>query len=300
MDKRIRSPNYPALSLPEAIERVAALYRAQHTHAAPREVVAKGLGYNSLNGASATAISALQKYGLLERSGDELKVSERGMRILHPHPPEDRGAAIREAAADPPLFAELREKFPGAIPSDDLLRNYLIRRGFAPGAVTAVISAYRETSEMAEREGRLDDSLGEQPPEHPDMPSQHVRQRETAASQQTTIMPRSGVPFEITYTPGGKIRIAGELTSRERADEFIKAIEALKLLMVTSEEVERPETTASDRHNDPDGPAAGTNAGILWLVTQEQKAALREQGYTDDQIRQMKPADAHRLLGLAN
>ena len=29
MDKRLRSPNYPALSLPDAIEKVVALYRAQ-------------------------------------------------------------------------------------------------------------------------------------------------------------------------------------------------------------------------------------------------------------------------------
>jgi hypothetical protein len=162
MEKRLRSPNYPALSLPDAIEKVTALYRAQHTHAAPREVVAKGIGYNSLNGASASAISALLKYGLLERIGDEGKVSERALRILHPHSPEERGTAIREAALEPPLFAELNQRFPGRVPNDELLRNYLIRNGFAPSAVTSVITSYRETSEMVEREGWAHDSLREQ------------------------------------------------------------------------------------------------------------------------------------------
>jgi hypothetical protein len=153
MDKRIRSPNYPAISLPDAIARVTTLYRAIHTHAAPREVVAKGMGYNTLNGASATAISALHKYGLLERSDDDIKISERAFSILHPHTPQEKAEAIRAAAAEPALFAELAERFPGAMPNEDLLRNYLLRKGFAPAATTAVIAAYRDTSEMVDREG---------------------------------------------------------------------------------------------------------------------------------------------------
>lgn len=43
---------------------------------------------------------------------------------------------------------ELAEKFPGRTPNDDLLRNFLSRKGFAPGALSAVVLAYRETSEM--------------------------------------------------------------------------------------------------------------------------------------------------------
>jgi hypothetical protein len=158
MDKRIRSPNYPAISLPEAITRVTTLYRAIHTHAAPRDVVAKGMGYTSLNGASATAISALHKYGLLERSGDDVKVSERALSILHPHTPEEKAAAITAAAGEPALFAELAERFPGAMPHEELLRNYLVRKGFAPGALGPVIAAYRDTSDMVVSEGRGYDS----------------------------------------------------------------------------------------------------------------------------------------------
>lgn len=158
MDKRIRSPNYPAISLPDAVGKVTTLYRAIHTHAAPREVIAKGMGYNTLNGASATAISALHKYGLLERLGDEIKVSERALSILHPHAPQEKAEAIRAAAGEPVLFAELAERFPGAMPNEDLLRNYLLRQGFAPAAVGHVIAAYRDTSDMVAAEGRGYDS----------------------------------------------------------------------------------------------------------------------------------------------
>lgn len=151
MEKRMRSPNYPAISLPDAIEKVKTLYADIHKHPAPREVVAKGMGYNSLNGASATAISALHKYGLLEKAGgSEVKVSDRALRILHPHSPEERSDAIREAAFEPPLFAEIAERFPGRAPNDELLRNYLVRKAFAPSAVSSVILAYRETSKFAD------------------------------------------------------------------------------------------------------------------------------------------------------
>jgi hypothetical protein len=158
MDKRIRSPNYPAISLPEALNRVTALYRAIHTHAAPRDVVAKNMGYTSLNGASATAISALHKYGLLERLGDDVKVSERALSILHPHTPQERVAAITAAAGEPALFAEIAERFPGSMPNEELLRNFLVRKGFAPGAIGPVIAAYRDTSDMVVTEGRGYDS----------------------------------------------------------------------------------------------------------------------------------------------
>jgi hypothetical protein len=116
------------------------------------------MGYNTLNGASATAISALHKYGLLERAGDEIKVSERALRILHPHSPQEKADAIRAAAGEPVLFAELAERFPGALPNEDLLRNYLLRQGFATGAVGVVIAAYRDTSDMVAAEGRGYDS----------------------------------------------------------------------------------------------------------------------------------------------
>jgi hypothetical protein len=39
-------------------------------------------------------------------------------------------------------------------------------------------------------------------------------------------------------------------------------------------------------------------AQVSFFITQAQKAELREKGYSDDQIAQMKPAEAHRILGL--
>ncbi len=158
MDKRVRSPNYPSLSLPEALEKVKLVYDRQHTHGAPREVVVKSMGYNGINGASATAISALHKYGLLEGRGDEVRVSDRAMRYLNPMSAEERAEAIRDAAYEPTLFRELSEKFPGRLPNEDVLRSYLIRNGFSPSAVSGLILSYRQTIELVEGSGGAYDS----------------------------------------------------------------------------------------------------------------------------------------------
>jgi hypothetical protein len=40
--------------------------------------------------------------------------------------------------------------------------------------------------------------------------------------------------------------------------------------------------------------------GVSFLITQAQKLQLRELGVRDEEIRNMKPAEAHRILGLAS
>jgi hypothetical protein len=41
-----------------------------------------------------------------------------------------------------------------------------------------------------------------------------------------------------------------------------------------------------------------TVARVAFIITNAQKAKLREKGYDDDQIAKTKPAEAHELLGL--
>src|SRR3546814_557240 len=102
---RIRSPNYPALSLPEAINRVKTIHNAEQHLAAPKEVIAKHLGYNGLNGASIKNISAIAKYGLLEETGgDKMKVSPLALSILYPSSGQEKARAIKDAASKPQLF----------------------------------------------------------------------------------------------------------------------------------------------------------------------------------------------------
>jgi hypothetical protein len=44
--------------------------------------------------------------------------------------------------------------------------------------------------------------------------------------------------------------------------------------------------------------SAEAEAGISFIITKAQKAELRRRGYSEEQIREMKPEDAHRALCL--
>jgi hypothetical protein len=57
---------------------------------------------------------------------------------------------------------------------------------------------------------------------------------------------------------------------------------------------------ASSESNAEDSTAvpAVRGAQVSFFITQAQKAQLRAKGYSDTQIAQMKPAEAHKILGL--
>jgi hypothetical protein len=147
MSKKVtRSPNYPGISLGEAIERARIVYREMHTHAADRDSLAKILGYGSLNGASVTVISALQKFGLLEAAGVEYRISKLALEVLlYPKGTPERGEAIRQMAFRPSTFEDLHERYGTSLPNDELVRAYLIKAGFNPKSVGTVIRSYRDT-----------------------------------------------------------------------------------------------------------------------------------------------------------
>jgi hypothetical protein len=156
---RIRSPNYPGMSLPEAISKIKTLHKREQHLSAPREVMAKHLGYAGINGASLKALSALLKYGLLEKTKDgQRRVTELAIKILHPHEEDEKASAIREAALRPTLFSEIAKQWPDGTPSDENLKVYLIRRNFASDAIPEVIKAYRETAELVTPESSEYDS----------------------------------------------------------------------------------------------------------------------------------------------
>ena len=142
---RIRSPNYPQVSILDAVEDVRVIHQKEAQHFAPRDVVANHLGYSTVNGASEKKTSALNAYGLIERNTDrEIRVSGLAMRILFPQDDAEKREALAEAALSPKLFRELREKWPTNAPSNESLRAYLIRQGFNQNAVDQVIAVYRD------------------------------------------------------------------------------------------------------------------------------------------------------------
>jgi hypothetical protein len=117
---------------------------------ANREVVAKSLGYTSLNGKSNRAIAALIHFGLLEKSGNAaVRISDLGKQVLMPRDEREARAALVHAARNPSLYQRLFERFGGhGLPA--LLPNILVREyGVLPGSSDEVARIFRETVEYA-------------------------------------------------------------------------------------------------------------------------------------------------------
>lgn len=149
MAKLGRSPNYPRITFEDAIGKIRKVYGDIHTYPATKEVVAKALGYTSINGNSLAMLGALKGYGLLENAGKELKVSADAVAIMEmPEDSLERIDAINKAAFAPDIFEELREKYGEKLPKNELLRHFLIQNKYLPKAADEVIRIYRANLEF--------------------------------------------------------------------------------------------------------------------------------------------------------
>lgn len=149
-----RSPAYPAISLPTAIERARTLYRQEKQFATPVDSLVKHWGYSTLNGPAGLALAALKKYGLVDDEGtkDErrVKVSDLAVRILEHPKAESRDEAVREAALKPVIHREMWAEYGEDLPSDSNLIWTLSReRGFTESGAREFVKEYRETLDFA-------------------------------------------------------------------------------------------------------------------------------------------------------
>jgi hypothetical protein len=116
------------------------------------------------------------------------------------------------------------------------------------------------------------------------------------------------LPFHVAIADGG-LEITARIKNEEDAENLIQILQTVKPLL---QNIYGQEPTALG--DPPDAPDPGdhvervfegsmtphkeTETGISFIITKAQKAELRQRGYTEEQIREMKPEDAHRALGL--
>lgn len=150
--KKGRSPNYPRITLEDALSKIKRVYEQNHNYTAGKEVVAKSLGYTSINGGSLTMFGALKAYDLLESEGEGLKVSNAAVDlILLPQEDERWYENFNHCLSSPEIFREINEKFDGsALPSDSLIKHFLVSvKGYLEKAASEVIRVYRANIEFA-------------------------------------------------------------------------------------------------------------------------------------------------------
>jgi hypothetical protein len=146
---KMRSPNYPSIGLSEGIKAIQQIWDKEKRTAVPIDVLGKAMGYTSVSGPVRTKVAALRKYGLLEQSGGNYKISELGMQILHSMPEsQERRDAINIAAMRPESVRELYETHADA--SDEALKSYLlVRKSFSEAGAKQFIKAFRDTLSIA-------------------------------------------------------------------------------------------------------------------------------------------------------
>ncbi len=158
---RMRSPGYPGVPLSQAIDLVRLIHSKSRTNVIDRESAAKDMGYSGLTGRSLMLLAALAQFDLVGRAGKgDLKVTPTAVSILHGISPQEKLEALRRAGHSPRLFRQLYERFPDGIPSENVIRSYLIQQGFADVAIGPAIKSFMETNRFLEDAG-VSESHGE-------------------------------------------------------------------------------------------------------------------------------------------
>jgi hypothetical protein len=150
----MRSPNYPAYGLSEAIQMATTIWNKEERTVVSPEIAVKALGYQSLSGIARTKLSTLRKFGLLdETKNGGVALSDLAMKLIH-HPPgsAEYSAAIREAALKPELYKELYGSHAKA--SDDAIRSFLkVEKAFSESGAGQFVEAFRTTLKLANLSG---------------------------------------------------------------------------------------------------------------------------------------------------
>jgi len=155
--KRTRSPAYPAIALPQAMDLLGVIFRSFQSHPAPMEAVGEAVGMKAGGSSLNVRLAALKKYGLIDELGDtksggkSYRISALGKDLaVLPQASAEQAEALRKAALMPVIYEALWTRFGPELPADSLIRAYLVReRNFNAHQVDGAIADFRATIEYA-------------------------------------------------------------------------------------------------------------------------------------------------------
>lgn len=146
-----RSPNYPAISLVDAVDRVKMLYDKDRKAGAPIDVALKHLGYSSRNGAALRVLAALKTFGLTEERDGRIFVSPSALDVLvYPENDDRRKRPLRDCALKPATYQKVYDRYKDGLPSDETVKAELIREfGFNDKVVDGFLNDFKATLDFA-------------------------------------------------------------------------------------------------------------------------------------------------------
>jgi hypothetical protein len=149
---RHRSPNYPAVGLRNAVERVRSLYQKDGKAGAPAKLAAVHIGFASAHGEAMSVVAALKKFGLVESTKGRVAPTQRAIEIINlPETDLRREQALKDAALSPAIYRELIEQHrQTGFPADDVLQSELVTyKDFNPRAVAGFVKDFKDTLDFA-------------------------------------------------------------------------------------------------------------------------------------------------------
>jgi hypothetical protein len=112
------------------------------------------------------------------------------------------------------------------------------------------------------------------------------------------------LPFHVAIADGG-LEIDAKIKNEADVDRLIQILQRIKPLLQSiygrqpSVFADPPDTgRGAQGAFEPSMKPHEAETGMSFIITKAQKAELRRRGYSEEQIREMKPEDAHRALGL--
>jgi hypothetical protein len=155
-----RSPTYPSVSLPVALERVTSLHDAW----GPIELCVRDAldcwGYKPIGGAGYRLVAATISFGLLDSSGEgnerRLRISDDALDNFFSSKVSayEKSEAIKAFAMNPRIYQVLWERWGDNLPEDSELKQFLVDDlGFNPRMVPQFLRGYHETIELAREHG---------------------------------------------------------------------------------------------------------------------------------------------------
>ncbi len=231
---RGRSPSYPGIPLPTAIDRVRTIYDHAQRHPVPLASVTAKWGYKAATTGPATVTySALKKFGLVDEEGTGsnrvVHVTDLAVRILHPNPEQD--GAIREAALTPSIMREWWQRFGTDLPPEDSLRwDFAVQGAFTETGLSDFVRVYKETiafahlsagapvgTEAVQQDQGPQDRKSDTKPSVDRSPEQRRERSRSAMTYQVPLRPGQDIVVEFPYPP-----------SAEDYDFFLSMLQAVK------------------------------------------------------------------------
>lgn len=243
---RMRSPNYPAIPLKQAIGFIDKIFRADRTNVIDKEVAAEHMGYSGLTGRTLKLLGALSQYNLLDKAAKgKVRVSKTAVSILHATDDKERKEALVAAARGPVLFRRIAETFDQ--PSEKTITSFLMKEGFTDTAVAPVLRSYSETNAFLAENGVSESYRsaavdGQESPSDTDVEEdgemeidEVEREKEKPARTKGAVFEDG--PLDFNFSTAG-LRLTGMTSSSAELKTFIAKLTALAVLLPEDEEDE--------------------------------------------------------------